>query len=436
MTFQIKKAERQQVKLKIAVQGPSGSGKTLGALGLAFSLSPSGKVCLIDTEHESSALYADRYGFDILPLAPPYTSARYQEALKAAADAGYEVIVVDSITHQWDGEGGILDRKAELDKRPGSNSYTNWQSFTPEHTRFLETILKTPAHIIATMRSKSEYVLTTNDKGKQQPKKMGMAPIQREGVEFEFTVVFDVQLDHKATAVKDRTDLYGDRVIDLLAPEVGKQLMEWMGKGSAPAAVLHNPRDFAPENIVEGVMESISANDKGTWYKVGNEVLTTKAADIIKKLDGSETRKVKIGCHSDRINGKVRVIVNVLEVEPPSELEDTLKQSVVAAENNSKIDAAELFSDEFLNENTVPPTAKGIVKNVRKPVGKGPLSVEIASANGTIASLSTFSKTDQKRLEESNGQAVILRYTRSADQKYMNIAAVERVGQVDFTEGA
>jgi len=279
--MQIKKATKQQVKLKLAVQGPSGSGKTLGAIALAMSLSHSKKVCVIDTEHGSASLYADRYAFDVIDLLPPYTSARYQEAIKAVSDAGYEALVIDSITHQWDGEGGILDRKAELDKRPGSNSYTNWQSFTPEHSRFLESILKAPLHVIVTMRSKSEYVLTTNERGKQQPKKVGMAPIQRDGVEFEFTTVFDVQLDHKAAAIKDRTSLFNDRIVDLLDPMVGAELLAWLNSGVAiPAAIIGGAeaKDGHFTNRCERCSEPIEAAEiDGKQYTIGQITAVSKA---------------------------------------------------------------------------------------------------------------------------------------------------------------
>ena len=191
-----KPATRQAVKLKLAVQGPSGSGKTLGALALAEGLAAGGKLAVIDTENGSAALYADRYAFDTVVMHAPYTSAKYQAAIDAAAQAGYAVVVVDSISHQWAGDGGILSRKEADDQRPGSNSYTNWARYTKEHEAFKAFLLN--------------------------------APIQREGMEYEFAVVFELQMDHKASVSKDRTGLFDGTLSDLTNGEVPKSLTAWL----------------------------------------------------------------------------------------------------------------------------------------------------------------------------------------------------------------
>jgi len=248
MTIQFKKATREAVRLKIALAGPSGSGKTLGALALAKVLAgESGTVALIDTENGSASLYGDKYPFDVVNLGPPYTSARYLEAMEAAVEGGYTVLVIDSLTHQWQGDGGILSRKEEADKRPGSNSYTNWAAFTKEHTAFVGKLLQLPVHVVATIRSKQDYVLETNEKGKQQPRKVGMAPVQREGLEYEFSAVFDLQMDHKASASKDRTGLFGDDLIDLVKPATGKKLLAWLAtaKPLDPANERATPEQIA-----------------------------------------------------------------------------------------------------------------------------------------------------------------------------------------------
>jgi AAA domain len=229
---QPRRAEKRSVKLKIGLQGPSGSGKTEGALALARNLVPNGRVLVVDTENESASLYADRFEFDTIPLGPPYTSARYEACIELAVQEGYDVLILDSVSQQWDGEGGILRRKEELDRRPGSNSFTNWAMFTPEHNKFVESIKQAPIHIIATMRSKTEYVLQANDKGKQLPKKVGTAPIQRDGFEYEFSLVFDIQMDHRAVAIKDRTALFTDVPMDLRDPALADQLRNWLSNTS------------------------------------------------------------------------------------------------------------------------------------------------------------------------------------------------------------
>lgn len=229
------KAEKKRVKLKMAVQGPSGSGKTWGALSLARNLWPQGKICLIDTENESASLYADSFDFDTIPLAPPFSTDRYLAYIDAVVKAGYDVLIIDSITPQWDGEGGILRRKEEMDRRPGSNGYANWASFTPEHEAFKQALQQSPIHTICTMRSKQDYILVTNDKGKQQPKKVGMAPIQRDQMDYEFTVVFDIEMDHKGSASKDRTGLFSEKIVDLSDPKTSDLIFRWLEKGKEPS---------------------------------------------------------------------------------------------------------------------------------------------------------------------------------------------------------
>jgi superfamily II DNA or RNA helicase len=151
-----KKAERKKAKLKIAITGPSGSGKTYSALQLATGLGK--KIALIDTENDSASLYADRFEFDTLNIEPPFTIKKYLEAMKAAQAGGYDVLVIDSLSHAWAGEGGILERKSAKDNQ-GGNSYTNWAQFTKEHEEFKSALLYADIHVIGNMRSKQDYVM-------------------------------------------------------------------------------------------------------------------------------------------------------------------------------------------------------------------------------------------------------------------------------------
>lgn len=308
--MQFQKATRQAVKLKLAISGPSGSGKTLGALALAKTLAGDGTIALIDTENGSASLYADKYGFDALNLTPPFTSARYLEAMEAATEAGYAVLVIDSLSHQWNGDGGILARKEDMDKRPGSNSYTNWATFTKEHTAFITKVLQLPIHVIATLRSKQDYVLETNDKGKQQPKKVGMAPVQREGLEYEFSTVFDVQMDHRAVASKDRTGLFGDELVDLINPATGKRLLAWLASGApmtAPAKAETNGQSAespsaSAEQIkqLEVLADHIAISDAITEQvhkAIADGITATRAAKWIRQLEAkiAEAEPAKAG---------------------------------------------------------------------------------------------------------------------------------------------
>ena len=245
--MQIRKAERKKAKLRLGIAGPSGSGKTYGALKTAFGLG--GKIGLIDTENGSGDLYADLGEYDVITLPAPFTVPKYLEAIKTFEKADYDVIIIDSLSHAWAGEGGLLDKQGKLADR-GGNSYTAWRVVTPEHNALVEAMLQSRSHIIATMRSKQEYILETNDKGKQTPRKVGMAPVQREGMEYEFTVMLDVDMGHNTTASKDRTRLFDGQVFTL-NESIGEKLLSWLNAGAdiAPPA----PVQQAGE-IDEGVL--------------------------------------------------------------------------------------------------------------------------------------------------------------------------------------
>ena len=235
MTF--KKAEKSQSKLRLGIVGPSGSGKTYSALLIAAGLG--GKVAVIDTEHNSAALYADKFNFEVAPLDPPYTPDRYISLLREAEEAGYTVIILDSITHAWAGEGGLLDIHDKVSQASASkNTYMAWRTVTPMHNKFIEAMLSSPCHIIATIRAKQDYALITDSNGKTQVRKLGLAPIQREGMDYEFTTVFDISIEHIATASKDRTSLFDTPDVGSMPFKVGKdtgeKLKVWLTSGIVP----------------------------------------------------------------------------------------------------------------------------------------------------------------------------------------------------------
>lgn len=232
--MQIRKAERRKAKLRLGLVGPSGSGKTRSSLEIAFGLG--GKIGLIDTEHGSGDLYANLGDYDIIQLTAPYTVAKYLQAMRAFEAAGYSVVIIDSLSHAWAGEGGLLDKQGKIaDSGSAGNSYAAWRKVTPEHNALVEAILQSPAHVIATMRAKTEYVLETNEKGKQVPRKIGLAPVQRDGMEYEFTVVMDIDASHVANASKDRTGLLDGRYFTP-SRDTGKDLLDWLETGEEPPA--------------------------------------------------------------------------------------------------------------------------------------------------------------------------------------------------------
>lgn len=238
--FAPRKAVKARRKLKLAIDGAGGSGKTKGALALATAIAqqiaiqrgdPQGwKVLGVDTENDSMALYSDEYPFEVINLRAPYTSDRYKRAMQYGISQGFDVLIVDSLSHQWEGSGGIRSRKDALDVA-GGNGFANWAKLSPEHTEFLEFIKALDIHMIATMRSKMEYVIEEVN-GKKVPRKIGLAPVQREGVDYEFDVVFDLNADMRASVSKDRTQVFAGRTdINLLDPDVARSLWQWLNTG-------------------------------------------------------------------------------------------------------------------------------------------------------------------------------------------------------------
>lgn len=236
------KVTRQRAKLRMALTGVSGAGKTLGALYIAYGITNDwGKIALIDTEHERARFYANRSDlgtgeFLYSSFAPPYSPERYKALVSegAAAVGPDGVVIVDSFSHAWNNEGGILDLKEAIAAQKGKNSYTAWQEAGKEQNSLVNTILSADCHVIVTMRSKMEYALQENERGKMEPRKMGLAPIQREDTEYEFDIVLDIARNHVATASKDTTFL--DRFGAVITPQLGRDLVDWLNSGAAPAA--------------------------------------------------------------------------------------------------------------------------------------------------------------------------------------------------------
>ncbi len=224
--MQLRQSERKKAKIKLALQGSAGSGKTYSSLMLAQGLTNKDltKVAIIDTENGSADLYAHLGQYNVLTLEPPFTPEKYIEAIDVCLNANMEVIILDSISQVWD---ELLDFHSKL---PG-NSFTNWNKVTPRQKAFVDKILQAPAHIIATMRTKQEYVLQQKD-GKFVPEKVGLKAIQRDGVDYEFTIVFDIDIKHFASASKDRTNLFSGKPEFTINSSTGSKILAWCNSGS------------------------------------------------------------------------------------------------------------------------------------------------------------------------------------------------------------
>lgn len=243
------KATKKRAKARIALDGPSGSGKTFSALIAATVLADGGRIAVIDTEHGSASLYSDRFDFDVLEL-NTFSPQNYINAIKAAERAGYSVIVIDSLSHAWEGEGGALEMvDSAAAKSQSKNTYFAWRDVTPLHRKFVDAMLQSPCHIVGTMRSKTEYIIETTNQGKQVPRKIGMAPIQRAGMEYEFTVVGDLDLDHRIVISKSRCDLLTDKVEVRPGEGFWRVFYDWLNSGEAPAEypAPHQPASATPE---------------------------------------------------------------------------------------------------------------------------------------------------------------------------------------------
>lgn len=239
-----KKAERKKAKLKLAITGPTGSGKTYSALRLAKGIG--GKIAVIDTENGSASLYSEKFDFDVLDMKPPFTTEKYIEAINFAEKNGYETIVIDSLTHAWAGEGGLLEQKAQLDSRPNSNHWTNWGPIDKKDLALRNAYLHSTCHVISTMRSKMEYA-QAEENGKKKIQKVGLAPIQRDGLAYEFTTVFDLAMDHQAEVSKDRT-IFEGRIFKI-TEETGVEIATWLNSGKAEEVLKVSEADIVNKTI-------------------------------------------------------------------------------------------------------------------------------------------------------------------------------------------
>lgn len=251
--MQLQQASRKKAKIKLGIQSPSGGGKTYTALLIAYGLCGSWeKVAVIDTENNSADLYAHLGSFKTLSLEPPFTPERYCEGIDLCLQAGMEVIIIDSTSHEWD---NLLDYHSSLT----GNSFTNWAKVTPRHEAFVNKILQSNAHFICTIRSKTDYVLSEKN-GKQVPEKVGLKAHQRDNLEYEFTVVLELDMKHLARASKDRTGLFMGKPEFIPTIQTGQQIAEWCNQGAeAPPPVTN-------ESVLQSIRSCPTIKDLNALY--------------------------------------------------------------------------------------------------------------------------------------------------------------------------
>lgn len=277
-------ATRAKSKARIALTGPSGSGKTLSALYLAYGLTGSwDKIALIDTEHERARFYVNRSDlgtgvFYWQSLTPPYTPDKYIDyVLSAFNTVGPDgCVIIDSLSHAWDNEGGVLDIKSEIAKRSGKNDYTAWDEAGKIQNNLINTILSANCHTIVTLRTKMAYAMEEDDRGKMKPVKIGLAPIQRDNTEYEFDIVFQLDREHNAVLSKDTTFL--DSWSGVITPQLGAQLGEWLNTGE------EIPRcSDCGRPIMSDGKRTVEQIVKGTLKNYGRQLCMPCVAKLIKE---------------------------------------------------------------------------------------------------------------------------------------------------------
>lgn len=264
-----KKATRQNATIKMAITGTSGSGKTYSALLIAKGLG--GKTALLDTEYGSASLYADKFEFDTWDELDPrgFPPEYFINVIKAAEEAGYKNLIIDSLTHEWSGRGGCLELADAIAKAKYSgNSWSAWSEVTPRHNKLIEAIIGANINIIVTMRTKTEYVLVEDAKGKKRPQKVGMGSVQRDGMDYEFTLMFELDRDsHIAAVGKDRTGLFVDPRI--ISEDTGKTIAQWLS-GSINGGKPYTKFDGQPNPAMLEVLSHHSDDAKQALNKALN----------------------------------------------------------------------------------------------------------------------------------------------------------------------
>lgn len=296
MAITIQKAQRKQAKLRIGLSGPAGSGKTYSALLLARGLTTDwSKIIVIDTENNSGSLYSHLGDYSTIDLQAPYSPEAYIEAIKAAEDAGFDVIIIDSITHEWDGKGGCLEINEKLaSAKYKGNTWSAWSETTPRHQRFIDAIVQSKCHVITTVRNKIETVMGDDKK----VKKVGTKEITREGFEYELTVNFSVDREgHLVIASKDRTELFIHRDPFVISQRTGEELKAWNESGAVDTTAMRKEVfaqyrrlgiDLPPAPDIPLFMKTSVVNLTGLEW---SEATLPEIINVLKTIDDGEMAK-------------------------------------------------------------------------------------------------------------------------------------------------
>lgn len=271
----LQKAQKQRVKLRIGISSPSGFGKTYSALLMAFGMTQDwSKIAVIDTENGSANLYAELGEYNTLNLDAPYSPERYIEALKTCENASMEVIIIDSITHEWNGKGGCLQIQEKLGGR-----FQDWAKVTPRHQAFIDAILSSSCHVITTVRKKIDYSMDKDSNGRTKVVKLGLKDITREGLDFEMTTFFEIINDkHLVIASKDRTNLFSNKPEFVITSGTGKLLEKWCNNAKSEREILASiAKEIIACTTIEG-LRHIYSKYPDYQEKMNDTILLRKTA--------------------------------------------------------------------------------------------------------------------------------------------------------------
>lgn len=302
MAFQIKKAVREKIFVKVALMAPSGGGKTYGALRLATGMAEEikkqtgkdVKILLANTEAKRGYYYANEFEYDIVDVDSPHNPEKYVELIAFAETEGYDILILDSSSHEWEGKGGCL----ELQQQAGG-TYQAWGKITPRHDKFIQALANCKMHTIATMRGKDQYEMEKDQNGKTNVKKLGVGAKQRDGFEYEFTCTFLIdQKTSMSEAQKDNTHLFENEGAVLLSEAHGKKLIQWANSGSAEyTPIVSNDKPEIKQTTTTEQIEEVGENIKDiikeivakytTLKSSDNEEIKENAKEILKKYHSS-----------------------------------------------------------------------------------------------------------------------------------------------------
>ena len=309
MAFQVKKAKRETIFSKIAIIAPSGGGKTYGGLRLATGMAEEiknetgkdARILMGNTESKRGLYYANEFDYDIVDIDPPYNPEKFVELIEFAVSEGYDILIIDSSSHEWEGKGGCL----ELQQQAGG-TYQAWSKVTPRHQKFINAIADSPIHIIATMRGKDQYEMSKDERGRASVQKLGVGAKQREGFEYEFTCTFLVdQKTNTAEVQKDNTHIFDSEGPTILTEAHGRKIIQWANAGEGYTPVVRKEEE-EPVDDLKAVKAQIIEAAKAAGGS-GNETVMSTIKEYVPSGNPNALRDID---KAKELLGKLQTLNN------------------------------------------------------------------------------------------------------------------------------